>query len=234
MAEYLVHGEDLTSVAEAIRQKGGTTEPLQFPDGFVSAVEAIETGAAEDKMKQYIAGQLTELVDSSITTIGQWFLFYRDSLMTKVELPNAVGECKNGAFYTASALKECYLPQITSLGSTCFYSCPELVDTDFSAVEIIGQDCFQGCTKLARLDFPAVTQIKVANNFRNCSKLDTLILRSSTMVTLESSTAFTNTPIASGTGYIYVPGDLISTYQADSVWATYGDQFRAIEDYPDV
>ena len=234
MAEYLVHGEDLTSVAEAIRQKGGTTEPLQFPDGFVSAVEAIETGAAEDKMKQYIAGQLTELVDSTITTIGQRFLFYRDSLLTKVDLPNAVGECRDAAFYTASALKECYLPQITSLGASCFFSCPVLVDTDFSAVEIIGQECFLGCSKLARLDFPAATQIKVANNFKNCSKLDTLILRSSTMVTLESSTAFTNTPIASGTGYIYVPGDLISTYQADSVWATYGDQFRAIEDYPDV
>lgn len=35
---------DLTTVADAIRAKGETTEPLAFPDGYKSAIEAIETG----------------------------------------------------------------------------------------------------------------------------------------------------------------------------------------------
>ena len=35
---------DLTSVANAIRAKGGTSAQLAFPAGFVDAVEAIETG----------------------------------------------------------------------------------------------------------------------------------------------------------------------------------------------
>ncbi len=35
---------DLSSVADAIRTKGGTSAQLAFPSGFVSAVEAIETG----------------------------------------------------------------------------------------------------------------------------------------------------------------------------------------------
>jgi hypothetical protein len=35
---------DLTSVANAIRAKGGTSAQLAFPAGFVSAVEAIPTG----------------------------------------------------------------------------------------------------------------------------------------------------------------------------------------------
>lgn len=35
---------DLTSVANAIRTKGGTSASLAFPAGFVSAVESIETG----------------------------------------------------------------------------------------------------------------------------------------------------------------------------------------------
>ena len=35
---------DLTSVANAIRTKGGTSADLAFPAGFVSAVEAIPTG----------------------------------------------------------------------------------------------------------------------------------------------------------------------------------------------
>ncbi|MDO4527418.1 MAG: hypothetical protein Q4C03_01375 [bacterium] len=35
---------DLTSVANAIRTKGGTSSDLAFPAGFVSAVQAIPTG----------------------------------------------------------------------------------------------------------------------------------------------------------------------------------------------
>lgn len=35
---------DLTSVANAVRQKGGTSAALSFPAGFVSAVQAIPTG----------------------------------------------------------------------------------------------------------------------------------------------------------------------------------------------
>lgn len=42
MAEYLTNTADLTSVADAIRAKGGTSAQLAFPDGFVSAVQAIE------------------------------------------------------------------------------------------------------------------------------------------------------------------------------------------------
>ena len=37
---------DLTSVANAIRTKGGTSAQLAFPAGFVSAVEAIPAGGA--------------------------------------------------------------------------------------------------------------------------------------------------------------------------------------------
>jgi len=38
---------DLASVANAIRTKGGTSAQLQFPSGFVSAVEAISGGGGD-------------------------------------------------------------------------------------------------------------------------------------------------------------------------------------------
>lgn len=41
---YLTTDRDLTSIANAIRTKGGTSAQLAFPAGFVSAVEAIPTG----------------------------------------------------------------------------------------------------------------------------------------------------------------------------------------------
>ena len=44
MAEYLVQAASLTTVADAIRSKGGTSDTLIFPDGFVAAISAIQTG----------------------------------------------------------------------------------------------------------------------------------------------------------------------------------------------
>lgn len=44
MADYKVTDTELASIANAIRTKGGTQAQLEFPTGFVSAVQAIPTG----------------------------------------------------------------------------------------------------------------------------------------------------------------------------------------------
>ena len=44
MSKYLVDGTDMTSVANAIRTKGGTSAQLEFPSGFVSAIGNISGG----------------------------------------------------------------------------------------------------------------------------------------------------------------------------------------------
>lgn len=44
MAELLTNTTDLTKVASAIREKGGTSDSLVYPDGFVTAIQDIQTG----------------------------------------------------------------------------------------------------------------------------------------------------------------------------------------------
>lgn len=44
MALLSVSDESLQAVADAIREKGGTSEQLEFPDGFTDAIANIETG----------------------------------------------------------------------------------------------------------------------------------------------------------------------------------------------
>ena len=46
MAELLTNTTDLTKVASAIREKGGTSDPLVYPDGFVTAIGNIQTGGS--------------------------------------------------------------------------------------------------------------------------------------------------------------------------------------------
>lgn len=55
MAIYIVQDASLAAVADAIRAKAGITEPLVFPDGFVDAVEEIQTdggGSHRNVIKQ--------------------------------------------------------------------------------------------------------------------------------------------------------------------------------------
>ena len=47
MAEFLVQGASLTTVADAIREKGGTTAPLSFPAGMAEAVRGIPSGGTD-------------------------------------------------------------------------------------------------------------------------------------------------------------------------------------------
>lgn len=44
MSNYLTTDTDLIAVADAIRAKGGTSSSLSFPDGYVSAIQDIQTG----------------------------------------------------------------------------------------------------------------------------------------------------------------------------------------------
>jgi hypothetical protein len=44
MAERIVQEESLVAVADAIRAKGGTTDALSFPTGFVNAISTIQAG----------------------------------------------------------------------------------------------------------------------------------------------------------------------------------------------
>ena len=52
MAYRKVNDTSLASVADAIREKGGTSDALVFPEGFVSAISAIQTGAAEPALQE--------------------------------------------------------------------------------------------------------------------------------------------------------------------------------------
>lgn len=57
---------DLTSVANAIRTKGGTSAQLAFPQGFVSAIEAISGGGGVPGIADAEAGIIT--VETDIAT----------------------------------------------------------------------------------------------------------------------------------------------------------------------
>lgn len=44
MSEYIVQSESLSTLADAIREKSGLTGELEFPEGFATAIQEIDTG----------------------------------------------------------------------------------------------------------------------------------------------------------------------------------------------
>lgn len=70
MAEYLTNTADLTSVADAIRAKGGTSAQLVYPVGFVSAIQAIQTGAPMQIVVTTSAGATVTATKGSKTVSG--------------------------------------------------------------------------------------------------------------------------------------------------------------------
>ena len=97
----------------------------------------------------------------------------------------------------------------------------------------LGGSAFEGCA-INKIDVGKVSQI-AASTFNSCSNLETVILRlTSKTCTLANVNAFNGTLIAKGAGYIYVPKALIEDYKVATNWITFAEQFRAIEDYPEI
>ena len=70
MAEYLTNTTDLTAVANAIREKGGTSDPLVCPDGFVTAIQAIQTGTELQIIVTVSSGATVTATKGSLSVSG--------------------------------------------------------------------------------------------------------------------------------------------------------------------
>lgn len=204
MAKRVVDETSLASVADAIRERAGTTDALAFPDGFVSAVENIP-----DLLAAKLNDTLTEYESEMVTKVGNYGLAHSKTLK-RVILPNV------------TALSWCSMEKNTVLE---YVYVPKLKTPGYGA--------FQECAALSKLDLPVAEYLDTAAFSKTA--MQTLILRrTSAICQLGNAGAFSNTPIASGTGYIYVPRSLVDSYKAATNWSNYASQIRAIEDYPDI
>ena len=65
--KYLVQDTSLTTVADAIREKGGTTAPLSFPAGMAEAVRNIQSGGGDLSSVDVYIADFTSNADLIVT-----------------------------------------------------------------------------------------------------------------------------------------------------------------------
>ncbi len=84
MADYLTTDTELISVANAIRQRGGTVSQLVYPQGYIDAILAIGTSEGLFPVGSMYATR-TNTDPASILGFGTW-LKIRESKMTWGEM----------------------------------------------------------------------------------------------------------------------------------------------------
>lgn len=164
------------------------------------------------------------VLPSTVTSIGQYAFANCDGMET-FTAPGSISNLGtytfNGASGHVMALREIHMP---NLGTGI------ALNLNFGSTTAAN-----ACQHLEVCDIGKVKSI-AANTFANCYKLQTLIMRRTSVTTCANVSAFLNTPIRGRNGLtaeIYVPSALIDSYKAASVWSTingYGYvEWKAIE-----
>ena len=135
-------------------------------------------------------------------------------------------------FLDFAKLTTANFPNAVSAGMGCFEGCSVLEIANFPMISEIPERMIRS-TNVPRFDAHVATSVG-ATAFAYTSSFRALILRNNTLATLTNKNAFTSSLVATGDGYIYVPSALLEEYKAATNWSTYANQFRAIEDYPNL
>lgn len=222
--------------------KNGTYDVTEKASAVVSIPEreitlqnkTVETNGTYTADEGYDGlGQVTVNVAGSTNTESEEVAALLGNTMTVLD-NSLVTSLRTRACQGATKLVTVNLPNVTSLGSYAFYSCSGLVTAKLPKLTSVSTQAFYSCTKLEHADCGDLGNI-TAQTFNACPALTALILRkTSGICTLSNANGVSNSGIGKGTGYVYVPSALIDTYKTATNWSTFANQFRAIEDYPDI
>ncbi|MBQ2703195.1 MAG: leucine-rich repeat protein [Alistipes sp.] len=166
--------------------------------------------------------------------------FYGCTGLTSITFPANLQEIKGGAFINTENLAiTINIPSLRTLGHNVFKSSGILAVENLGTITTVGisgttnwggEGLFYKCPNLRYVKLPSTTESIAAYTFYSCTVLDTLICEATTPPTLGNS-ALSNTPIASGTGYIYVPDAAVDAYKEATNWSQFSDVIKPISEY---
>lgn len=163
---------------------------------YGSNVEELDYTSVNETIYKGIFKELTEnvtrlIIRGNVTKIDE-NIFYANSSVTNIVLPDTLTEIGDGAFTGAPELKEISIPNVTSIGANAFNGCSILtkVETGNDLVSI-GEGAFRDCVKLAQFNTTGSKLVTIGKDaFANCTELFRFTLPET--VTAVGDGAFTN------------------------------------------
>ena len=185
------------------------------------------------KVKKLNLGKVSTLPTSSFNTQH----FGDKTILEEVVLPERLTVIPNYSFYQYSVLSSINLDNIVEVGSYALegVAVPKMIFSNgFTKIGLRGAS---KNTALTLVDFPSTTTSIGDTSFAYCSALTTVICRATTPPSLVKN-AFgaglataAQTPIALGTGTIYVPDEAVDAYKAETNWSAYANRIYPISVY---
>lgn len=203
---------DLTNIADLLREKTGKTEIFSFPNDFISSMnnlttfeefvcttfqKPVYTSSTSIPALAFIYSDITEIHGPNVTTFEEMtfpgetlkrgYQFEYCKNLSIIDLPNLINTT-TACFAQNQALINVYIPNAQLQGSA-FSNCLNL-KTVCAAGLIGGGSVFISDSALIGVEFlNSFSQIP-AGVFSGCINFNTLILRSSTLIPLGDLTAF--------------------------------------------
>lgn len=187
---------------------------------------------------------LSDFDMSNVTTM--YYMFYMCTSLKSIIWKNGTTS-KNtnmgNVFYACNRLESIDLSNFDTSNVTnfisLFYNCQRLAQIDVSNFNTSNATqidyMFYGCSALSKIDISNFDGNKLIGNsrmFGNCSNLLIVIINRQEVFPMTNIDMFTNSAISYGTGYVYVPDNMVETYKTATNWSTYADQIKPISELP--
>ncbi len=204
-ASVNVPSEDLTSELNTY-ENYLTTQETTIDDIVLALQNKVAGSGSTDIEDGLVMRTLSgDYINNRITTIGTEAL--RSTQITGLH-------CEEVTSVGGEAIRQCnyltyiYLPKCVTLQGYSVGICPLLERVELNSIENIQ-----------------------AYSFYSCPKLTTLIIRTTTKVcSLANTNAFLSSGIENGTGFVYVPDDLVDDYKSATNWSTYANQIKGLSE----
>ena len=221
----------------------GTTVK-KIPDRFLeysnnSGLKSITIPNSVTSIGNYAFRDCTGLtsitIPNSVTSIGN-YAFSGCTGLTSITIPNSVTSIKSYTFFGCTGLTSITIGNsVTSIGDYAFQNCTGLTSITIpNSVTSIGQSAFRGCTGLTSITIMGKPYFS-DYCFQNTSKVEQLVMKDTTGVPkLSYTSCFQNSTLynSSSTAKIYVPSNLLASYQTATNWsdATIKAKLTALQD----
>lgn len=255
--------DEMPQEIQSIQTGGGGTSDTSLSDSIIDGTITSYSSDTLTEVAEYGLSHLPDLVEASLSnveTIGNYAISNNEKL-SSLSIPKvkSIGnssisyvdiesfDCQELKHIGDYVLRYCNslitlnIPNVETIGtsliaaggsnSICY--CSSLESIVLKKVELVSGGIGYNCPNLKSADLYIATSVGAI--FRSSPNFETLIIRTQNVVcSAATGSLLQGTKIASGTGYIYVPQALLEQYKVATNWTKYANQFRAIEDYPEI
>ena len=216
-------GDFLTDIADAIREKKGTTEAINAQN-FSEEIRSIESGGGE---AIYDFGEaMTDtsglgaraikhlVVADGVTAIGNYA--YNNFYLTSVTLPSSIKSIGNGSFNANNGYTELIIPDgVESIGVQAFYANQAKEIRLPASLKTLGNSAFESCQINTGVRVPPSLMAIPNNAWAYARKIKWFWFGDHTSVPTLGNIAAVNYSI----GPIYVPDSLYDAWIAATNWS---------------